>query len=104
MKYKILIVDDDFAIRTSLELLLSRAGYTIFLAPLPQEALSILQGENIDLVIMDMNYSRATTGDEGLALLEEIRRIYPRLPVILITAWGSIELAVQGMKILPGMI
>jgi len=99
MKYKILIVDDDFAIRTSLELLLSRAGYTIFLAPLPQEALSILQGENIDLVIMDMNYSRATTGDEGLALLEEIRRIYPRLPVILITAWGSIELAVQGMKL-----
>ena len=99
MKYKILIVDDDFAIRTSLELLLSRAGYTIYLAPLPEEALSILQSENIDLVIMDMNYSRATTGDEGLALLAEIRRMYPRLPVILITAWGSIELAVQGMKL-----
>lgn len=99
MKYKILIVDDDFAIRTSLELLLSHAGYTIYLAPLPQEALSILQSENIDLVIMDMNYSRATTGDEGLALLAEIRRLYQRLPVILITAWGSIELAVQGMKL-----
>jgi DNA-binding NtrC family response regulator len=99
MKYKILIVDDDFAIRTSLELLLSRAGYIVYLADLPAKALSILQSDAIDLVIMDMNYSRATTGGEGLALLAEIRRMYQRLPVILITAWGSIELAVQGMKL-----
>jgi len=99
MKYKILIVDDDFAIRTSLELLLSQAGYLVFEAPLPEKALSILQSEHIDLVIMDMNYSRATTGDEGLALLQEIRNTYLHLPVILITAWGSIELAVQGMKL-----
>ena len=99
MKYKILIVDDDFAVRTSLELLLSQAGYIVYLAPLPDKALNVLQSDTIDLVIMDMNYSRATTGDEGLALLTEIRKMYQRLPVILITAWGSIELAVQGMKL-----
>ena len=49
-------------------------------------------------MLQDMNFSRATTGEEGLELLGEIRRLRPRLPVILITAWGSIALAVEGMK------
>ncbi|MES1211532.1 MAG: response regulator, partial [Acidobacteriota bacterium] len=51
-----------------------------------------------DLVLQDMNFSRATTGEEGLELLAAIRRLRPRLPVILVTAWGSIALAVEGIK------
>jgi DNA-binding NtrC family response regulator len=49
-------------------------------------------------VIQDMNFSRSTTGEEGLALLREIRRLHGNLPIVLITAWGSIGLAVEGMK------
>ena len=56
----------------------------------PEEALAPAAGEEFDLVLQDMNFSRGTTGEEGLELLGEIRRLRPRLPVILITAWGSI--------------
>jgi two-component system NtrC family response regulator len=52
----------------------------------------------VDLVLQDMNFSRSTTGEEGLALLQELRGLRPELPVVLITAWGSIPLAVQGVK------
>jgi DNA-binding NtrC family response regulator len=54
--------------------------------------------DRFDLVLQDMNFSRSTSGEEGLALLAEIRARFPRLPVILITAWGSIGLAVRGMQ------
>ena len=50
------------------------------------------------MAIMDMNFTRATTGDEGLILLRQVKIFQPELPVILITAWGSIPLAVEGMK------
>ena len=58
----------------------------------------MLREQEFDLVLQDMNFSRGTTGEEGLELLAAIRRLRPRLPVILITAWGSIGLAVEGMK------
>ncbi len=58
----------------------------------------MLREQDVDLVLQDMNFSRAPPGEEGLALLAETRRLRPRLPVILITAWGSIALAVEGMK------
>src|SRR6185369_10827052 len=64
----------------------------------PAEALAALRRERPRLVIQDMNFSRQTTGEEGLDLLERIRAAEPALPVILMTAWGTIALAVEGMK------
>jgi len=96
---KILIIDDDFAVCTSLSLLLKQNGFSPDSADGPQTALEILKEKKIDLIVMDMNFSLETSGAEGLQLLSEIRQLLPIIPVILITAWGSIELAVKGMKL-----
>lgn len=94
----ILIVDDDKAIRSSLSLLLKRAGYDVLCAASPDEAMDIVRRHALALVIMDMNYSLATTGDEGLILMRQVKVFQPEVPIILITAWASIPLAVDGMK------
>lgn len=94
----ILIVDDDKAIRSSLSLLLKRAGYDVICAASPDEAMDIVRRQTLALVIMDMNYSLATTGDEGLILMRQVKVFQPEVPIILITAWASIPLAVDGMK------
>jgi two-component system, NtrC family, response regulator len=98
MTATILVVDDDVSVTASLELLLKQCGFRSVVATEPAAALDALRQRSIDLVIQDMNFSRSTTGEEGLELLREIRRDYPALPVVLITAWGSIALAVEGMK------
>src|SRR4051812_49855533 len=94
----ILIVDDDPSVTASLSLLLKRHGHPARGARTPEEALELLREQDFDLVLQDMNFSRATSGEEGLELLAGIRRLRPRLPVILITAWGAIALAGEGMK------
>jgi len=94
----ILVVDDDASITASLALLLKQHGYASVSAHSPVEALAALRRERPSLVIQDMNFSRQTSGAEGLELLERIRAAEPLLPVILMTAWGSIALAVEGMK------
>jgi two-component system NtrC family response regulator len=94
----VLVVDDDASVIASLSLLLKQAGFRILSAESPAVAMSLITDHAIDLIITDMNFSRQTTGDEGLALLKEIRARLPQVPVILITAWGSISLAVQGVK------
>ncbi|WP_303310030.1 sigma-54 dependent transcriptional regulator [Hymenobacter sp. BT730] len=94
----ILIVDDDIAVRTSLGLLLKQAGYATRGAATPEEALRALQEVSPQLVLMDMNYSLDTSGHDGLDLLAKVKLLQPALPVILITGWGSITLAVEGMK------
>jgi two-component system NtrC family response regulator len=94
----VLIVDDDPSVTASLALLLKQSGYPSQSASSPAEALAWLSSHPCDLVIQDMNFSRRTTGEEGLELLANIRALRPSLPVVLITAWGSIQLAVQGMK------
>jgi two-component system NtrC family response regulator len=98
MSEAILIVDDDRSVAASLGLLMKQAGYRSRAAASPAEALERLDAERFDLVLQDMNFSRKTTGEEGLELLGQIRARWPRLPVVLITAWGSIELAVRGMR------
>ncbi len=94
----ILIIDDDYSITASLALLLKQAGHRSVTADTPDEAVAQLERHPITLVLQDMNFSRATTGEEGLALLRRLKALRPELPVLLITAWGSIELAVAGMK------
>lgn len=94
----ILIVDDDPAIRASLSLLLSHGGYELKAVASPDEAMAEIRAAAPDVVMLDMNFSRFTTGEEGLTLLKQIKIFAPATPVILMTAWGSIDLAVTGMK------
>jgi Response regulator containing CheY-like receiver, AAA-type ATPase, and DNA-binding domains len=95
----ILIIDDDIAVRTSLQLLIKSEGFEVVTAEGPSEAMLVLAKETPELVILDLNFSMETSGEEGLQLLKQIRHSIPFVPVILITGWGSIDLAVQGMKL-----
>jgi len=94
----ILIVDDDSAVRASLALLLKQAGFRSQAVSSPGAALALIGDQSVELVLQDMNFSRNTTGEEGMALLQEIRTRRPDTPVILMTAWGSIALAVRGVR------
>ena len=95
----ILIVDDDKNIRLSLKLVLERNGYEVALAENPKEAIQVIRTvPAVNLVLMDMNYSLSTDGEEGLTLLRQIKVFRPEVPCILMTAWGTIDLAVQGMR------
>ena len=95
----ILIVDDDRAIRVTLTLLLERNGYMVTSADGPVAAMEVVRNHpDLELVLMDMNYTLATDGEEGLTLLKQVKVFRPDVPVILMTAWGTIDLAVQGMR------
>ncbi|GAA4508396.1 sigma-54 dependent transcriptional regulator [Hymenobacter ginsengisoli] len=94
----ILLVDDDLAVRTSLQLLLKQAGYATRAVPGPAEALAAVRAEVPRLILLDMNFSATTTGADGLALLAQLKALAPQVPVVLLTGWGSIALAVAGMK------
>lgn len=98
-KRRLLICDDDDAVRSSMGFLLSRSGYTVNYASQPESILKYIETSIFDLVLLDMNYSASTSGEEGLEILREIKSIKSNLPVILITAWGSVELAVRGIKL-----
>ncbi|EPT34753.1 sigma-54 interaction domain protein, partial [Bacteroidetes bacterium oral taxon 272 str. F0290] len=94
----ILIIDDDSAIRSSLSLMLKRAGYEPKTATGPREAMAVIRAEALQLILMDMNFSLSTDGEEGLTLLKQVKLFRPDVPVMLMTAWGSINLAVKGMR------
>lgn len=96
----ILIVDDNETVRLSLSLLLKRAGHDVASVATPDEAITAARSEaSLRLAVIDMNFSTATDGREGLELLRRLKVLRPDLPVILITAWGSIPLAVEGMRL-----
>ncbi len=96
----ILIVEDQPEVARALELALELEGFGSVSASRPDEALDLVQREpGIQLVIQDMNFSPGlTSGDEGVELFRRIHRARPELPVILITAWGSLDVAVRLMK------
>ena len=95
----ILVVDDQEAVRDALRLLLKHSGYRSSEAATPAEALAMIQGDDHAAVLVDMNYRQDTTsGEEGLALIRDIAARKPDLPVIAMTAWASIELAVEAMR------
>lgn len=95
----ILIVDDDIAVRTSLVFLLKNEGFDAVASDAADDALQKIKTGNPELIILDLNFSLDTSGKEGMVLLKQIRQLNPSTPIILITGWGSIELAVQGMKL-----
>jgi len=94
----ILIIDDDIAVRTSLVLLLKDEGYEVTDCAEPGEAIKVIKKNEPELILLDLNFSNDTSGKEGMALLDKIKQVNIKIPVILITGWASIELAVQGMK------
>jgi sigma-B regulation protein RsbU (phosphoserine phosphatase) len=93
-----LIADDQPDVLTALRLLLRNAGYQIEAVTSPAEVLEKIKQEEFDLVLMDLNYARDTTsGQEGLDLISNIRMLDSSLPIVVLTAWGSVELAVEVM-------
>jgi two-component system NtrC family response regulator len=94
----ILVIDDDISIRTSLSLLLKRAKFEVQAVSTPKEAIAVVRNVCPELILMDMNFSLTTSGDEGITLLKQVKIFQPDAPVILMTAWGSISLAVKGMQ------
>lgn len=95
----ILIVDDNKSVLTSLELLLEREFERIETIFDPNKICAVLNKQVIDLVILDMNFSVGfNTGNEGLFWLQRIHEIKPELPVIMLTAYGDIDLAVKSLK------
>lgn len=95
----ILIIDDDIAVQASLNLLLKQEGFQVKVTPSPVDGIRMLQSYPVELVILDMNFSPETSGQEGLNTIRQIKTLQPALPVILITGWASIALAVEGMKL-----
>jgi DNA-binding NtrC family response regulator len=94
-----LVVDDQQAVRTALVVLLELHGITCLEASSPEQALDIVRREDVGVVIQDMNFSKDTTsGAEGIELFHAIRGLDPDLPVILLTAWTSLEKAVALVK------
>lgn len=96
----ILVADDQADVRQALALLLRDAGYEVTTAASPAEVLSSLRQTRPDMLILDLNFQRDTTsGAEGLALLKEIRAQDSGLPVIILTGWATVQLAVEAIRL-----
>src|SRR6266568_5788360 len=97
--HSILIADDQVPVIEALRLLLKGEGYGAESATSPAGVLAALESRSFDCVLMDLNYARDTTsGAEGLDLLPRIQALDPALPVVVMTAWGTVELAVEAMR------
>lgn len=96
---RILIADDQADVREALRLLLKAEGYAIETVSNPAAALESVQSGEFDVMLMDLNYQRDTTsGQEGMELLSRVQSADSRLPIVVMTAWGSVELAVEAMR------
>jgi len=97
---KILIVDDQIDVRMSAAIALSNHGFSSIEADSPIQAMEILLSEQVDLILLDMNYSIDTTsGEEGLTFLKQLQKKNISVPVVVMTAWASIDIAVQAMQL-----
>lgn len=96
---RVLIADDQADVLEALRLLLKPEGFTVHTACSPKEALAAILRGSFDAALIDLNYARDTTsGGEGLDLLAEIRATDGDLPVVVMTAWGNVEIAVEAMR------
>jgi len=95
----ILIAEDQEYVREALALLLRGQGYSVTLCASPNEALAAAQQRPPDVALLDMNYQRdSTSGIEGLELIQRLRQVDGTVPIIALTAWGNVDLAVSAMK------
>jgi DNA-binding NtrC family response regulator len=93
------VADDQADVREALRLLLKAEGYATEVVSNPNAALEAVQTNEFDIMLMDLNYQRDTTsGKEGMDLLARIQAVDGKLPVVVMTAWGSVELAVEAMR------
>ena len=96
---RILVADDQADVLEALRLFGKRHGLEVRTATSPAAALAVIEAHELDAALLDLNYARDTTsGREGLDLLARVRAIAPDLPVIVMTAWGSVEGAVAAMQ------
>lgn len=96
----LLIADDQPDVVEALRLLFKRDGYAVVSTNSPAGVIGALEGQEFDAALIDLNYARDTTsGREGLDLLGRIRAHWPNLPVVVMTAWGSVESAVEAMRL-----
>ena len=94
----ILIIDDDPAVGTSISLLLKRSGFVPHVVKTPRMVMGKMVEVRPALILLDMNFTIDTSGRQGLKMLRELVVKYPKTPVILMTGWATVELAVEGMK------
>ncbi len=96
---RVLIADDQADVLEALRLLLKAEGFQLESASSPAGVLAAIEAREFDVALIDLNYARDTTsGEEGLNLLSRIQGIDPTLPVVVMTAWGSVEVAVEAMR------
>jgi DNA-binding NtrC family response regulator len=96
---RVLVADDQRDVLEALRLLLKPEGFELETVGSPQAAIEALRQRDFEVALIDLNYARDTTsGREGLDLLAEIRKLDSTLPVVVMTAWGSVELAVEAMR------
>ena len=99
MRPKILVADDQEDVRLALDLLLRSEGFEVTTVDSPAAVLAALGERRYDAALVDLNYTRDTTsGAEGLDLLRHVRSSHPSVPLLVMTAWGTLELAVSAMK------
>lgn len=94
----ILIIDDDQAIRLSIGLMLRQAGFEYEAVSTESDAMAAMRRGNVDLAILDMNLTLSTTGQQGIEMLRKFKILAPTTPVIMLSAWATVPLAVEGMK------
>ena len=95
----VLVADDQPDVREALRLLLKGEGYAIETAASPAAVLAAVQASDFDAVLLDLNYARdTTTGREGLELVSQLQALDATLPTVVMTAWGSVEKAVEAMR------
>src|SRR5499426_4316003 len=96
---RVLIADDQADVLEALRLLLKAEGFQLETASSPAGVLAAVEAREFDVALIDLNYARDTTsGEEGLNLLSRIQGLDPTLPVVVMTAWGSVEVAVEAMR------
>lgn len=96
----ILVVDDNPAILTATKITLVNVFQNVFTLSSPEKIIDTIRQESVDIVLLDMNFTAGVnSGQDGLLWLRCIRKVYPNLPVVLITAYADIQLAVNGLKL-----
>jgi DNA-binding NtrC family response regulator len=96
---RVLVVDDERAVVDAARVLLSAHGWTVVPATTPAEAVTIATSQPVDVALLDLNFAKGqTSGHEGLELVTTLRTAMPSLPIVVMTAWSSMELALEALK------